>query len=139
MGISITDIFGGSVLDGVSKIIGNFKASPDEKLKLQELLQQNQDAFAQAQMDYEAKLDAVAGQNIQAETSSAHAFTRNARPFFLWVMAAGIAFNILVPLVGRIFHYDIQPLDLSPYMELFTAGFLGYVGARSFEKFKGVD
>lgn len=139
MALSLTDILGGSLVDGVSKIIGNFKASPEDKAKLQELIEQNSAAFQTAQLEYDEKLNDVAGQNIRSETGSSDKFTSRARPFFLYVMALAIGFNLFLPLASQVFGGHLQPLNIDAgYISLFSTAFLGYTAARSYEKSKGV-
>jgi len=139
MGISIADIFGGSVIGGVKDLISQFHASPEDKLKMQEMIDVNAAVVAQAQISYDEKLNDIAGQNIRSETGSSDKFTSRARPFFLYVMALAIGFNIFLPLASQIFGGHIQPLPIDAgYISLFSTAFLGYTAARSYEKSKGV-
>jgi len=140
MGISITDIFGGSVISGIKDLIGQFHASPEDKLKMQELLDQNAAVVAQAQIAYDEKLNDIAGQNIRTETSSDDAFVRRARPAFLWIISLAIGFNIFLPLMSQLFGGHLQPIPIDTgYIGLFSTAFLGYTAARSYEKTKGVS
>lgn len=139
MGLSITDILGGSLVDGVSKIIGDFKASPEDKAKLQQLVEENSAAFQTAELSYDTNLNTIAGQNIRSETGSGDKFTSRARPFFLYVMATAIGFNLFLPLGSQLFGGHLQPLPIDAgYISLFSTAFLGYTAARSYEKSKGV-
>lgn len=139
MAISIQDILGGGLLEGISKLIGNFKASPEDKLKLQTLVEQNAAVFQQAELEYDEKLNDVAGQNIRSETGSSDKFTSRARPFFLYIMASAVGLNIFLPLVSQIVGQHIAPVNIDAgYISLFSTAFLGYTAARSYEKTKGV-
>lgn len=139
MGISIADIFGGSVISGVKDLISQFHASPEDKLKMQEMLDQNAAVVQQAEISYDEKLNDIAGQNIRSETGSGDKFTSRARPFFLYIMSGAIGFNLFLPLISQLLGGHLQPIPIDGgYISLFSTAFLGYTAARTYEKFKGV-
>jgi len=139
MGLSIADIFGGSVVSGIKDLIGQFHASPEDKLKMQEMVDANAATIATAQIAYDEKLNDIAGQNIRTETSSNDGFVRRARPAFLWIISTAIGFNILLPLFSQLFGGHLQPIPIDAgYISLFSTAFLGYTAARSYEKKQGV-
>src|SRR6266568_1597173 len=130
--MGLTDILGGSILDGVAKIVGLFKVSPDVALAHQAELEK-------IQADMQAKiLDAAnaevqaASANIRADAASGDKFTQRARPSFMYICEVILLCNyILFPLLNR------PPLDFpEPLFWLFGSAILGYTGARSWEKFK---
>ncbi len=66
---------------------------------------------------------------------------RRARPTFLYVMIAAVGFSLVVfPIVNLASGKGLAVLEIpSAYLELFGIAFLGYTGARSWEKVKGAD
>ena len=139
MGFSIKDILGGSLLEGISSIIGKFKLDPTKKAELQAALEANAHELALKQAELEMKLAdfqareiEAAGANIRAEASSGDKFTSRARPSFIYVMLAIFICNYIVfPIVSR------PPLVFpEPLFWLFGSCMLGYTGARTWEKFQ---
>jgi len=135
MGLSITDIFGGSVLGGVKDLISQFHASPEEKMKMQEMVDANAAVVQQAQIAYEEKLNDIAGQNIRSETGSSDHFTSRARPMFMYIIESILAFNYIIIPLAKIFGYAGNPIDLpTNLLTLFGVCITGYIGARSVDK-----
>jgi hypothetical protein len=135
MGISITDILGGSVLSSVKDLIGQFHLSAEDKAKMQAAVEKNAALLQQKEMEYSEKLNDIAGQNIRQETSSNDAFVRRARPAFLWAMTGALMLNIFLPLVNQFFGGHLQPIPIDAGLYgLFSSGFLGYTIARSYKK-----
>ena len=134
---SLQDILGGTLVDSVKGIIGEFHMSPEDKAKLQEAVDANKEAFDEKQMELDGKLNDIAGQNIRQDSSSSDAFVRRARPFFLWIISLALGFNIFVPLFsgGRI---HPVPIDNGLYT-LFGTGYLGFAYLRTKEKLAGQD
>ena len=52
----IKELFGGSLLDGVKGIIGQFKLSPEKKAELEALFETQKFELAKIEAEYEAKL-----------------------------------------------------------------------------------
>ena len=137
-------IFGGAgVLDGVNKIIGKFKLDPEVKAKLEAELRANELEFKKLELELEAKIAdyqareiEAAGANIRAEAQSGDKYTARARPTFLYLMYVILGWNfILLPLIQYVNGKPPLPIDLPPDIYyLFGAGFLGYVGGRTWEK-----
>lgn len=103
MGINITDILGGSVLESVKGIIGEFKVPPEKKLELQELVEQNSAVLKQKQIEYMEKLaDSEAREveainsSMQAEAKSEHWMQWAWRPTVGFTFAALIIANYIV-------------------------------------------
>ena len=132
-------LFGGaSILDGVSKIIGNFKLSPEKKAELEAMVEAHKFEFDKLQLEYETKIAEyqakeieAAGANIRAEAQSGDKYTSRARPSFLYVMLAIFICNYIVfPLASR------PPLQFPDALFwLFGSCMLGYTGARTWEKY----
>lgn len=137
MGFSIQDVLGSSLLDSVKGIISQFHMSPEDKAKLEAQLEAEKDAFAQAQNDYNVKLNDIAGQNIRSEESEG-AYARNARPSVIWIGLVAIVWNYcLVPVFG--FHWHMTPTELpSFFWETWGVICTGYVFNRTAEKIMGM-
>lgn len=136
----------GGLGDLFTKIMDAIKLSPEKKAEMQQALASNalevqklQNELEQKAIEAESKAIDVAGQNIRAETQSEDAFVRRARPSFLYVMILAIGFSLIVfPLISIISGKGLvfTPIPDS-YLQLFGVAFLGYTGARSWEKISG--
>lgn len=133
----LTDILGGSLLEGVKGIIGEFKLDPAKKAEMLAAADANATALQLKQLELQEKLQesissevASASANIRAEAQSGDKFTSRARPSFIYLMLAILGFNyIIAPLIGR------PPLQFPDALfELFGFCMLGYTGARTWEK-----
>lgn len=146
MGV-FSNLFGGGAAGGVVKtiadVVDRFVETPDEKraaesikakMEMQKMVLQAE--YERMLQEYEAKIADIAGQNIRAETQSEDAYVRRARPTFLYVMIGAIAFSVLIcPLINLFLHKGLVPMEIpGAYLELFGISFLGYVGARTYEK-----
>jgi holin (3TMs family) len=132
-------LLGGDPLEGIGKIIEEFHMPPEQQAQLKVALAAQQIDLEKAQLARDAALAELQSQNITAETSSTDAFVRRARPTFLYVMIGAIAFSLVVcPIANAFLHKGLVPMEIpSAYLELFGVGFLGYTGARTWEKVKG--
>lgn len=122
----------------IDRLITDPKANAEAQLKLMELDQTGRLTELQLQMSA-----------ILAEANSADPWTSRARPSFLYLFYAIIAFMTMVaPAIG-IFYPDTMDLFFmnvgkgftSIPQELwwaFSVGYLGYAGTKSFEAVKGV-
>lgn len=139
-----------------AKIVDAIDLPKEQKAALQQALIDQQEKLAQMNADYEQKLLDLQSKNITAETQSEDPYVRRARPTFLYVMIGCIGFSLaivpLVQMVGAIIsaasgHVQfaaamgaIKPLEIpDAYLQLFGVAFLGYVGARTWEKVKGAN
>lgn len=138
----LADIMGGNLLDGISKIISDFKLSPEDKANLQLQLTQNADVVKEHEEDFDAKLNDIAGENIRAEDASGDKYTERARPSVIWVGLFVIVWNycgpgpILAALANRFLHLTV-PLTLELpvwFWEAWSTIALGYVVTRSVDK-----
>lgn len=130
-------ILGGSLIDAVKGIIGEFKLDPAKKAEMLAAADANATQLQLKQLELQEKLQesisseiAAASANIRAEAQSGDKYTSRARPTFIYLMLAILGCNyMLFPLIGR-------PPLLYPdaLFELFGFCMLGYTGARTFEK-----
>lgn len=131
-----------SLLEMGSKLIDKLIPDPQAKAKAQlDLLslQQNGDL-----KELETRMSAII-----AEASSTDPWTSRARPSFLYVFYFVIlSLTVVAPVIG-VFNPDAMTLffeNVGKGFEAipeelwwtFSAGYLGYAGARTFEKRKGV-
>jgi hypothetical protein len=133
MATSLVDIVG-SALDSIPKIISEFHESPEEKAKDLQAIADAAQRAKQAAMDYDARLNDIAGQNIRAEETSGDKFTVRARPAVIWMGNILIFWNYaLVPALLIKWHWS--PVAL-PDAFWWTWGTVvtGYVFSRSAEK-----
>lgn len=127
--------FGGKVID---KLFPDKDAADKAKITLMELGQRGELADLQARM-----------QVITTEASSTDPWTSRARPSFMYVIyiliLASIPFSILFA-----FKPDVAQAVVTGFkawlaaipdsmLTLFGVGYVGYTGARSWEKHKGVS
>ncbi len=134
---AIASIATGGLKDLVLGVLDRVKLNPEEKARVEAQLDQNEFELQKMEMelkskeqDYVAKEVEAASANIRAEAQSGDRYTSRARPTFLYLVNAILAWNyIIVPL----FHHT--PLDLpEPLFWLFGSVVLGYTGARTWEK-----
>lgn len=122
------------VFDGLTKIIGDFHMSPEEKAQAQQAITDAQMKAQSAAQDYQVQLNAIAGQNIRAEETTDDNFTKRARPAVIWMGNALITWNYgLVPVF--LLKWHASPVTL-PDAFWWTWGTVvtGYVFSRGAEK-----
>ena len=130
------------ILGPVFKVIDKVIPDPQERerQKLAVLKMQQEGEFKGDELRYSA---------IVAEANSTDPYTSRARPSFMYVFYAMIVFLIIVmPLIGL-----LNPLAMTSVLAnvklgfaaipeamwwTFSAGYLGYTGARTMEKVKGI-
>ena len=141
----LTTIFGGGVGQLVKDVVGTFKLSPEAKLEVEREMAAREHELRLKDYELEAKLlDAqtkeieAASANIRAEAASSDKYTSRARPTFLYLMYIILAWNyIILPIVQMSSYQAIQPINFPEELVwLFGSGFLGYTGARSWDKWK---
>ncbi len=122
-------------LDSVNDLIGQFHLDPADKAKAQQAIA---DASAKAQetaANYDIQLNSIAGQNIRADASSGDKYTARARPSFMYVIIAVLAFNYMALPLFQVFGSHVQPIVLpADLLTLFGVCITGYVVSRSAEK-----
>jgi hypothetical protein len=134
---AIGDIFGVGGLSSLAQtIIEKFVPDPQAKAAALQKLQENQIEILKIQDDLEAKLNETAGQNIRADAQSGDKFTERARPTFMYIVEAILAFNFIgVPIVQLITGKAIAPFNLpADLLTLFGVCVTGYVMSRSVDK-----
>jgi hypothetical protein len=138
----LQNILGGTLLESVKGIIGEFHASPEVKAQMQAALDANKTQIELAQLNLEAKAQDVlareteaASANIRAEAATGDKFTSRSRPSFLYVMLGILSVNYVVfPLAGK------TPLVFPDALFwLFGSCMLGYTGARSWDKYAALQ
>ena len=122
-------------LDSVTAIIEQFHLSPEDKAKAQEAIAAAQAQAQQAAMDYDAKLNDIAGQNIRADAQSGDKYTSRARPTFMYIVEAILVFNFIGIPFSQIFGASIAPVVLpADLLTLFGVCVSGYAFSRTVEK-----
>lgn len=122
-------------LDSVSTLISQFHLSPEQAAQAQQALRDAEAKAQQTAMDYDAKLNDIAGQNIRAEEQSGDKFTARARPSFMYVIIAVFAFNYIVLPFAEIFGSKVRPINLpTDLLTLFGVCVSGYAFSRTVEK-----
>jgi|SRR5690348_4673298 len=122
-------------LDSVTGVIKEFHMSPEDQAKFAQAAADATAKAQQASMDYDAKLNDIAGQNIRAETQSDDKFTRRARPAFMYLVMAILAFDYIFLPFAQIFGSAVKPWDLpGPLLTLFGVCISGYAFSRTVEK-----
>lgn len=117
------------LVGGVADIVNRFVQTPEEKAKA--LLELR--ALEVRETDIIVSSAAAA---LKAEAESPDPWVRRARPTFLYIMYTVLVWNfILLPVTQLFTSQPLHPIELpTDLYYLFGAGFLGYVGARSWDK-----
>lgn len=120
-----------SLVDSVTNLIGKFVQSPEEKAKI--LVELEALRVSESQTITEA-----ASRAVETEAKSEDPWVRRSRPTFLYIMYLIIVWNfMLLPLCQFFTGHQISLIELPENLYwLFGSGFLGYVGARSWDKMK---
>lgn len=125
-----------NVIGGILDALG---LDPEKKAAAKALLmsQASQDAIKQTQVDLSA---------IIAEAQSPDPWTSRARPSFLYIMYSVIILAFVGGIIGIWFPANVHQaaLNISELLKaipdslwwLFGSGYLGYTGARSFDKWR---
>lgn len=132
----VGDIFGvGGVSNLVQTVIDRVVPDPETKAKVQLALQQNAVQLQQMNDDLETKLNETAGQNIRADAQSGNFLASSARPMFMYIVEAILAFNYIGLPIAKLCGAAIAPMDLpGDLLVLFGTCITGYVFARSADK-----
>ena len=134
-------LLGGDPVKSIGDLIGQFHLSPEDKAKLQQATQELEVRRDENEAGRDEALAQIQSQNITAETKSDDPYVRRARPTFLYVIIAAMAYSLIVaPVINACLHKGLVPMQIpDSYLELFGFAFLGYTGARTWEKTKGLD
>jgi VIT1/CCC1 family predicted Fe2+/Mn2+ transporter len=136
----ITSLIGGSVTDGVAKIISLFKVDPNLALQKQVEIEEIKLQMAGKLQDAISNEITQSAEVIKAEAQSQSWLPRNVRPLLLLLWGIAITFNSVVPIIARFWIPGLSPFPLDPWVYKLTAiGFTGYVTARTWEKVTDSD
>ena len=140
---SLVDIFkgfvGGDPIKSVSDLIDQFHLSPEQKAQMQQAAGELEEKRTEIEAARDEALADVQSKNILAETTSEDPFVRRARPTFLYMMILAIGIDLIIfPVLSLVTHHGLSILQIpEAYLELFGVAFLGYTGARTWEKTRG--
>lgn len=122
-------------IDSVTALIEQFHLSPEDKLKAQQAIADATQKAQLAAQDYDVQLNTIAGQNIRADATSGDKYTERARPTFMYVVIAVLAFNYIGLPIAEIFGSKVGPIVLpADVLTLFGVCVTGYVFSRTAEK-----
>lgn len=126
------------IKDLVIAVLDRIKLPPEKKAEIELAMAQNAHELARLELELAKTEAASASENIRAEALSGDAYTRRARPTFLYIVYIILIWNyILLPFVQYAGGQAPAPIQLpEPLFWLFGTGYLGYVGARSFDKWR---
>lgn len=119
----------GGLLDKVIDKVLPDKLSQEDRIKLKQ-------EFDLEVMANENKIEEYRRDIIVADSKSEDSYVRYSRPTLFYVIYLTIIFNyMIIPLVQTFKGVAIAPIELPPKLwELFTIGYLGYSGFRTFDK-----
>lgn len=132
-------LVGGDPLKSIGDLIDQFHLSPEQKAQMQQAAQELEEKRDEIEAARDEALAEIQSKNITAETTSEDAYVRRARPTFLYVMIVGVAFSIIIfPILNLVAHKGLVMVPIpDAYLQLFGISFLGYTGARTWEKTRG--
>src|SRR5690349_11377350 len=90
-------------LDSVTNLINQFHLSPEDKAKAEQAIRDAQEKARNDALEYDAKLNDIAGQNIRADAQNGDKFTSRARPMFMYIIEAILAANYILIPVAKLF------------------------------------
>jgi len=111
------------LMGGVKDLVGEFHLAPEKQLEFEAKIREMEKAETLA-------ITKAAESVLVTQAKSDDPWVRRARPTFLWLMYGIFLYNWIVrPAMGDV------PLEIQEQVVwLFGAGFLGYTGARSWDK-----
>jgi len=133
-------VVGGDPIQSITDMIDQFHLSAEQKAQLQQAVKQLELQRAEIEAARDQAVAEIQGQNLGVEARGEDAYVRRARPTFLYVMIGAIGCSIvLFPLLNLATHRGLTLVPIpDAYLELFGVAFLGYTGARTWEKTRGV-
>ena len=132
-------LVGGDPLKSIGDLIDQFHLSPEQKAQMQQAAQELEVKRDEIEAARDQALAEIQSRNITAETTSGDPYVRRARPTFLYVIICGIGCSIIIfPILNMILHKGLVMVPIpDAYLQLFGVAFLGYTGARTWEKTRG--
>jgi len=140
MGSVVSNLLAGGIqglAETAKGIIEEFHMSPEQKAEQLAKIAAAQEAALESARDYDAKMNDIAGQNIRADAASQDKFTERARPTFMYIIEAILAWNYMGMSILRVLLHrsDIGPVTLpADLLTLFGVCVTGYVFTRSADK-----
>lgn len=148
----------GGIVSGAFDLLETRGMTPETKSELLKLREENKQELAKLESDERSRIAEASANVIIAEATSQSWLPRNVRPLFILMGTLLVFFNFGIPLWEQLFSDCIplipnllpdqttklissdlctQPMDLPDWFYgMLMAGFTGYVGARTFEKWK---
>lgn len=139
--MALTDVLSSVISDSASNFVKNivslFKVPADQaEAHAFELQKMQMDLAGKLQDALTSEIEAASA-NIRAEETSGDKYTARSRPTFLYLVEAILGWNFIV--LSLLKHWGLGPLQLPQELYwLFGSGYLGYTGARTWEKFMGM-
>jgi hypothetical protein len=122
-------------LDSVNSIINDFHLSPEDKAKAQQAIADASAKAQQSAIDYDVQLNTIASANIRADATNGDKYAARARPSFLYVIIAVLAFNYMALPLAAVFGSHVAPIVLpADLLTLFGVALCGYTMSRTAEK-----
>ena len=132
-------LVGGDPIKSIGDLVDEFHLSPEQKAQMQQAASELEERRDEIEAARDEALAEAQSKNITAETESGDSYVRRARPTFLYVMILAIGIDLIIfPVLSLVTHHGLSILEIpGAYLELFGVGFLGYTGARTWEKTRG--
>lgn len=137
------DIVGGSITDGVAKIISLFKVDPNVALQHQTELEKINADMQSKVLDSITQMSLAQSATNTAEANNKNIFVAGWRPFIGWVCGFALATDLIVgpwcTFIAALFHKSVTfpPIDIGSLMGLLIP-MLGLGAMRTYEKVAGV-
>jgi len=119
------------------EVFDRLKLAPEQRAQLEQALAQNRHELELLERQLSVEEVRASREAIVAETQSGDAYTRRARPTLLYIVYLVLIWNyVLVPTWQLATGQPAAPIELPEELFwLFGAGYLGYTGARSWDKY----
>src|SRR6516162_9168848 len=106
-------LLGGDPVKSIGDLIGQFHLSPEDKAKLQQVTQELEVRRDEIEAARDEALAQIQSQNITAETKSEDPYVRRARPTFLYVIIAAMAYSLIVaPTINACLHRGLVAMQI---------------------------
>lgn len=145
---AVANLLTGGAFDFLGKVLDKVFPDPAERAKVELAIRQADQAGRLEELKVQLQQDKQQLEAILAEANSSDPWTSRARPSFLYVIYAVILLCVLGAIIGiwwpaHVFQASENLKRLLAAIPeslwwLFGAGYLGYTGSRSFDKWKAV-